>query len=198
MKREDFIEMETLISDLQLNFEYSFSESRPSVIKYSGIQTIESEGSLDNMGEEESGRDELMIHGNNDIAEFPHCYCGNIAVQKKDLIQAESSLSVEKLEKSNAISSNGQLCATRALNIKTIILIKQRQILKIKIIFLLREIAQRLLVIVANLEPEELFKMKVLTRVDPFFVVPNNKVNNVITFYGLMRLVVKRICLRCL
>lgn len=101
MKREDFIEMETLISDLQLNFEYSFSESRPSVIKYSGIQTIESEGSLDNMGEEESGRDELMIHGNNDIAEFPHCYCGNIAVQKKDLIQAESSLSVEKLEKCN-------------------------------------------------------------------------------------------------
>ena len=61
MKREDFIEMETLISDLQLNFEYSFTESRPSVIKYSGIQTIESEGS--NMGEEESGRDELMIHG---------------------------------------------------------------------------------------------------------------------------------------
>ena len=49
MKREDFIEMETLISDLQLNFEYSFSESRPSVIKYSGIQTIESEGSLDNI-----------------------------------------------------------------------------------------------------------------------------------------------------
>ena len=57
MKREDFIEMETLISDLQLNFEYSFSESRPSVIKYSGIETIESEGSLDNMGEEESGRE---------------------------------------------------------------------------------------------------------------------------------------------
>ena len=101
MKREDFIEMETLISDLQLNFEYSFCESRPSVIKYSGIQTIESEGSLDNMGEEESGRDELMIHGNNDTAEFPHCYCGNIAVQKKDLIQAGSSLSVEKLEKCN-------------------------------------------------------------------------------------------------
>ena len=84
MNRDQLIDMEILISQLHLNFDYSYSEIRPSVIKYVGVQTNQAEedhgaGAINNptalSGGNEKGGTQL-------VPDIPHCNCGNKAVMK--------------------------------------------------------------------------------------------------------------------